>query len=145
VPGFDQGEQFRLTVTNVKSRRGDCSLAPLQVEDSFVLTAGIIVAPGSTCPKRSTDGTAPSFVSELATDCYARDSQLGVGCLLETNGCPSRMQLSVGPHIARGRRIVEEGEVLVDWFESSCYDGCREIYAVRIERLPPNTEMNGSR
>ena len=55
------------------------------------------------------------------------------------------MHFGIRSYIERGVRVLEDGEILIDWDPSYCYEGCREIYTVRIERLPPNTEMNGSR
>lgn len=120
-------------------------MAPLQAGDSFILTAGSTIDIGGGCRQRSSDGATPIFLSEIATGCQPRVGELALGCTFETDQCTGWMQLGLRTHIPQGVQVVEGGEVLIDWFANGCYDGCREIYAVRIERLPPNTEMNGSR
>jgi hypothetical protein len=143
APGFDEGEQFRITISGVRSPTSECDTPLLMADDSFVLVGGPTLADGgdgSQCQIRGARPEVPTFADGILTSCETRNSQLGLACMGTTaTGCDVGASMGVGPTIERGVSTIERGTFRLTWIGSSCYPGglCGAVYDARIERLGP--------
>ena len=133
-PGFNEGEQFRITITSPSERQ--CAVAPLAVGDSFVLTGGAQLLQGDGCHVRGATPQVPSFATTVLTSCRESAFQLGLDCTgMITPACNVSAQLRVGPDIEIGTTAIEGGVFSILWTGSDCLPGgCTDKYGVRIER-----------
>ena len=145
-PGYEGGERFRITVMGFRDPRVTCDTSPLLPGDSFELTASNALMPtpdsdNNSCHIRAAVGAAPEFLRSVITDCISGKLQLGLECRgVDSTGCEMLVVLSVGPYIASGVQIIENGFLNLIWSGGcqapvSCGGG--EQYRVRIERLAP--------
>jgi hypothetical protein len=156
APGYDAGEQFKITVLSWREGESVCPDIGLAPGDSFVLTAGNILKAWvgqDQCDVRSARAEVPSFAARTLTTCRETPLQLGLECngrSLSPCACQGpRMEPSCGvaatidiglPFIERGRDTFEEGLLRVWWTNAGdgCNPGCGiAMYNVRIERLSP--------
>ena len=140
-PGFDPGEQFRITIKGPAPDNEICDTAPLQAGDSFVLTAsnGRISDPsGNGCYTYGAVGTVPDFAKPIITECWPDRDQLGLGCKgVTANGCAITMTAVTGPYIHRDDQVIEDGGFTINWGGCQIPETCGggEVYSARIERL----------
>ena len=139
-PGFDEGEQFRITVLANRNPESVCLFDILEAGDSVVLTGGSTFEEENGCHVRSARPEVPEFALEYLTECQPDRVQLGLRCEGEVAGCLVGARLGVGPHIDRSDSVVDEGILNFNWWSSAdapatCPGGCTVQYTVRIERL----------
>ena len=140
TPGFDDGEQFRITILEDRDPETDCIFVTLEVGDSFILTGGRTSEDAGGCVTRMARPEVPEFASEILQECQSEGTQLGLRCEGEWSGCSPRVRMSVGPYIERSDTTIESGVLFFEWWSgvtsppANCA-GCMDQYTVRIERL----------
>lgn len=141
-PGFDPGEQFRITTKGPAPGFGICEASLLKPGDSFVLTAAlgrIEDVSGNGCYTYGASGEVPEFAKSIITHCRPAGDQLGLDCEgASSSGCAVEMLSGVGPSIERGVTLLEDGVFRLNWGGScqipeACYGS--QVFSVRIERL----------
>ena len=135
-PGYSEGERFQLTV--LSRATGACTVAPLAVGDSFILTGGAARRDPDLCTVRGASPEVPSFATSVLTSCEESLKELGLDCIgMIGASCQVSADLQVGPHIAPGVTTIDDGVFEIVWTGSACNPGgCIETYNVRIDRLP---------
>ena len=135
-PGYSEGERFQLTVLSRAS--GACTVAPLAVGDSFILTGGAAQRDPQLCTARGASPEVPSFATSVLTSCTETLMQLGLQCMgMIGPSCPVTAVLRVDPYIAPDAITIDDGVFHILWTGSACNPGgCIETYNVRIDRLP---------
>ena len=139
TPGFDDGEQFRITILEDRDPETDCIFVTLEVGDSFILTGGRTSEDAGGCVTRMARPEVPEFASEILQSCEPRGFQLGMACEGDWSGCSVGMQMGVGTHISRSDQVIGDGILTFNWWgrgevPEGC-GGCTDQYTVRIERL----------
>ncbi len=103
TPGFDKGEQFRITLTG-RATDTACGILDLAPGTSFVLTAGDLsplVTPDG-CQERAAAPETPSFAGNVIGACMSGPDQLGLVCDAEyPQDCHASVGMAVGPAITR--------------------------------------------
>jgi hypothetical protein len=130
-------------VIGYRDSKDICDASPLHAGDSFELTAvdGLMsFGDGSDCHIRPAVGVVPEFLRPVITECTPGPDQLGLECTGSgPESCAVFVMLSVGPHIEKGERVIEDGLLNLGWggcqVPMACGGG--EQYRVRIERLAP--------
>ncbi len=144
TPGFDKGEQFRITLTG-RATDTACGILDLAPGTSFVLTAGDLsplVTPDG-CQERAAAPETPSFAGNVIGACMSGPDQLGLVCDAEyPQDCHASVGMAVGPAITRDTTVIDDGEFGMYWSwkgdASACgLPGgyCRDEYTVRMERF----------
>jgi hypothetical protein len=118
-PGYDGGERFRITVIGYRDPRDTCDASPLHAGDRFELTALDALrsfGDGSDCDIRAAVGVVPEFLRPVITKCDPGPDQLGLECTGSgPDGCAVFVMLSIGPHIEKGERVIEDGLLNLTW------------------------------
>lgn len=140
-PGFDPGEQFRITIKGPTPNSEICDESLLKPGDSFILTASSVRIPDVTsaeCYTLGAVGEVPEFASTIITRCWSGRGQLGLSCDgMAPTGCAITMSAHVGPYISRSVDVVEDGLFVLNWggcqLPQACYGS--QVFSARIERL----------
>ena len=119
-------------------KRPGCTVAPLAVGDSFILTGGAARRDPDLCTVRGASPEVPSFATSVLTSCEESLKELGLDCTgMIGASCQVSADLQVGPHIEPGVTTIDNGVFEIVWSGSACNPGgCIETYNVRIDRLP---------